>query len=80
MWTDEFLSLGAEYVASTGSVQQIYLYNSYGIFTVNMAFVDWITLHNPEVQYAGSTHGFSKFKEAIVETLNIQDHDPQQCF
>ena len=80
MQTDEFISLGAEDVAPTGSIQQIYLHNSYGAFTVNIAFVDWTMLQHPGTQYARSTHGVSKFKEAIVDALNIQDHDPWQCF
>ncbi len=65
MQTDEFLSLGADDVATTGSVQQVYLHNSYGAFTVNTVFVGWIMLRYPEAKYAGSNHDFAKFKEAI---------------
>ncbi len=80
MQTGEFLSLGADDVAPTGSIQQVYLQNSYGSFTGNAAFVSWITLRHPKAQYAGSNHGFSKFKDAIVEALDVQDHSPQQYF
>ena len=80
MRTDEFLSLGADDVAPTGFVQQVYLQNSYGSFAGNTAFVSWLTLRHLEAQCAGSNHGFSKFKDAIVEALDVQDHGPQQYF
>ena len=73
--TDKFLSLGADDVVPTGSIQQVYLQNSYGAFTVNTVFFGWIMLRYPEAKYAGSNQDFSKFKEAIVEAL-----DPQQYF
>ncbi len=38
MGTDDFLSLGTEDIAPTGFIQQVYLHNSNGAFTVNTAF------------------------------------------
>eukprot|EP00571_Detonula_confervacea_P010624 CAMPEP_0172307488 /NCGR_PEP_ID=MMETSP1058-20130122/8325_1 /TAXON_ID=83371 /ORGANISM="Detonula confervacea, Strain CCMP 353" /LENGTH=1288 /DNA_ID=CAMNT_0013019663 /DNA_START=93 /DNA_END=3959 /DNA_ORIENTATION=+ len=60
-------------IAPTGSVRQVYHANSHGAFTIQTTVVDWITLDYPESYYANGNHGFSKFKEAIIEGLNHLD-------
>ena len=62
-------------VAPTGSIRQVYLSNSYNTFTIETTVVNWITLSKPESYYGNGNHGFSKFKEAIVEGLMKLDAD-----
>ncbi len=59
----------------TGSVRQVYLANSYSTFHIETTVVDWITLNNTEAYYADGKRGLSKskFKEAMVEALDVLD-------
>ncbi|KAL7526970.1 hypothetical protein ACHAXR_001734, partial [Thalassiosira sp. AJA248-18] len=51
-----------------------YLANSYSTFTIDTTIINWITLSKPERYYAAGNHGFSKFKEAILEALSKLDN------
>eukprot|EP00578_Thalassiosira_sp_NH16_P002060 CAMPEP_0181132974 /NCGR_PEP_ID=MMETSP1071-20121207/31284_1 /TAXON_ID=35127 /ORGANISM="Thalassiosira sp., Strain NH16" /LENGTH=1310 /DNA_ID=CAMNT_0023219349 /DNA_START=58 /DNA_END=3990 /DNA_ORIENTATION=+ len=62
-------------VVPTGSVRQVYLANSHGTFTIDTTVADWITLVHPESYYADGNHGFTKFREAIIEGLDSLDDD-----
>mmetsp|Transcript_19681 Transcript_19681/g.41280 ORF Transcript_19681/g.41280 Transcript_19681/m.41280 type:complete len:1475 (-) Transcript_19681:335-4759(-) len=67
-------------IVPSGSVRQVYLQNSYGTFTIETTVIDWITLKHTESYYASGNHGFSKFKTAIIEALNILDDNPKKYF
>ncbi|KAL3817197.1 hypothetical protein ACHAXA_007740, partial [Cyclostephanos tholiformis] len=60
-------------IVPTGSVRQLYEFNSHSTFTVETTVVDWITLSKPESYYGNGDSGFTKFKEAIIEALTILD-------
>lgn len=67
-------------IVPSGSIRQVYHQNSYGTFTIETTVIDWITLRHPESYYASGNHGFSKFKTAIIEALNILDDNPKKYF
>mmetsp|Transcript_25714 Transcript_25714/g.46545 ORF Transcript_25714/g.46545 Transcript_25714/m.46545 type:complete len:577 (-) Transcript_25714:313-2043(-) len=68
---------GRGIAAPTGSVRQVYFENSHSTFTVDTTVVDWITLSGTEAYYADGQQGLSKskFKEAMIEALNVVDAD-----
>ena len=61
-------------VVPTGSVRQFYEAISYNAFTIQTTVVDWITLSRPEAYYGNNENGFTKFKDAIIEALNMLDN------
>jgi M6 family metalloprotease-like protein len=61
-------------VVPTGSVRLFYEAISYNTFTIQTTVIDWITLSHTEAYYGNSEHGFTKFKDAIIEALNILDN------
>lgn len=62
-------------IIPTGSVRQVYTLNSYNKFTIQTTVINWITVSHSEAYYTNNNHGFSKFKEAIIEVLEILDSD-----
>jgi len=62
-------------IIPTGSVRQVYSLNSYNKFTIQTTVIDWITVKHTEAYYTNNNHGFSKFKEAIIEVLEVLDNN-----
>jgi len=64
-------------VAPTGSVNDVFLSNSYGQFSLNSTIYPWITISKPESYYANGQSGLGpKIFEAIHEALDVIDSDP----
>mmetsp|Transcript_15720 Transcript_15720/g.34285 ORF Transcript_15720/g.34285 Transcript_15720/m.34285 type:complete len:289 (+) Transcript_15720:113-979(+) len=64
-------------VAPTGSVNDVFLSNSYGEFSLESTVYPWVTVSNTEAYYADSSSGLGpKIFEAIHEALDIIDSDP----
>jgi M6 family metalloprotease-like protein len=59
-------------IVPTGSVKQFYKATSYNKLTIQTVVSDWITLSRPERYYGKSTDDI-KFKEGIIEALDILD-------
>jgi M6 family metalloprotease-like protein len=72
--TDSFVDGRVDDIVPTGSVRQLYEFNSHHAFTVETTVVDWITLSRPESYYGNGNSGFTKFKEAIIEALTLLDN------
>ncbi|KAL3806354.1 hypothetical protein ACHAXA_007695 [Cyclostephanos tholiformis] len=70
--TDPFVQQ-VDDIVPTGSVRQLYEFNSHSNFTIETTVVDWITLSKPESYYGNGDSGFTKFKEAIIEALTKLD-------
>jgi len=62
-------------IIPTGSVRQVYSLNSYNKFTIQTTVIDWIAVKHTEAYYTNNNHGFSKFKEAIIEVLEELDNN-----
>ena len=62
-------------IIPTGSVRQVYSLNSYNKFTIQTTVIDWITVKHSEAYYTNNNHGFSKFKDAIIEALEELDNN-----
>ena len=60
-------------VVPTGSVKQVYEHNSQSKFTLQTTVTPWIKVSQSESYYGNGNHGFSKFKEAIIEALEQLD-------
>jgi len=61
----------------TGSVNDVFITNSFGKFTLQSTVYPWITLSQPEAYYGDNKSGLSaKIFEAIREALAIIDSDP----
>jgi len=60
-------------VVPTGSVKQVYEHNSQSKFTLQTTVTNWIPVSHTESYYGNGNHGFSKFKEAIIEALQQLD-------
>mmetsp|Transcript_22446 Transcript_22446/g.48834 ORF Transcript_22446/g.48834 Transcript_22446/m.48834 type:complete len:1184 (-) Transcript_22446:70-3621(-) len=67
-------------IAPTGSVKQVYLDNSNGMFEVESTVYKWITVGETEAYYANGNNGFTKLKEAILEALEVLENDPSINF
>lgn len=64
-------------VAPTGSVNDVFLNNSYGTFSLNSTAYPWITVSQTEAYYANGNSGLGpRIFEAIREALDILDSDP----
>ncbi|KAL7541424.1 hypothetical protein ACHAXR_010911 [Thalassiosira sp. AJA248-18] len=64
-------------VAPTGSVNDVFLSNSYGAFSLESTVYPWITVSRPESYYANDISGMSpNIFDAIHEALDIIDSDP----
>eukprot|EP00985_Skeletonema_marinoi_P012589 scaffold6092_cov105-Skeletonema_marinoi.AAC.6 len=60
-----------------GSVNDVFLTNSYGTFSLESTVYPWITLSQPEAYYGDSKSGIgAKIFEAIREALAFIDSDP----
>lgn len=59
-------------IIPTGSVKQFYEATSYNTLTIQTVVSDWITLSKPETYY-GKSNDDVKFKEGILEALDILD-------
>ena len=59
-------------IVPTGSVKQFYKATSYNKLTIQTVVSDWITLSKPE-RYYGKSNDDIKFKEGILEALDILD-------
>jgi M6 family metalloprotease-like protein len=59
-------------IIPTGSVRQFYEVASYDALSVRTVVSDWITLSGPEIYY-GKSNDDVKFKEGILEALDILD-------
>ena len=63
--------------APTGSVNDVFLSNSYGSFHLNSTIYPWVTVSMPESYYANGQSGTgTQIFEAIHEVLNVIDSDP----
>jgi M6 family metalloprotease-like protein len=68
---------GGSSIAPTGSVNDVFLTNSYGKFSLQSTVYPWITLSQPEAYYGDNKSGLgAKIFEAIREALGIIDSDP----
>ena len=64
-------------VAPTGSVNDVFLSNSYGAFSLDSTIYPWVTVSKSEAYYADGQSGLgSKLFQAIREALDIIDSDP----
>lgn len=65
-------------LAPTGSVNDVFLSNSYGLFYLNSTIYPWVTVSMPESYYADGSSGTTgtQIFEAIHEVLNVIDSDP----
>jgi M6 family metalloprotease-like protein len=63
------LSLTNNDIAPTGSINELFWENSYGMLDARAKVVDWITLSETEEYYANGEYGFQKFLEGIQEAL-----------
>eukprot|EP00978_Attheya_sp_CCMP212_P001884 scaffold3902_cov53-Attheya_sp.AAC.3 len=64
-------SLNNVEIAPTGSIRELYSWNSYGQFDLESTVYDWVTLPFTEAYYAGGNSGFTgKVSEAIKHALN----------
>ena len=65
-------------VAPTGSVNDVFLSNSYGAFSLQSTVYPWITVSKPESYYADGQSGLGpKIFECIREALDVIDLDPK---
>ncbi|KAL7497600.1 hypothetical protein ACHAWT_005678 [Skeletonema menzelii] len=68
---------GESTTAPTGSVNDVFLTNSYGKFSLQSTVYPWITLSQPESYYGDNKSGVgSRIFEAIREALAFIDSDP----
>ena len=64
-------------VAPTGSVNDVFLANSYGTFSLESIVYPWVTVSKSEAYYADNQSGLGpRVFEAIREALDIIDSDP----
>lgn len=69
---------GGGSIAPTGSVNDVFLTNSYGKFSLQSTVYPWITLSQPEAYYGDNKSGIGgKTFEAIREALDVIDADPE---
>lgn len=68
---------GGGATAPTGSVNDVFLTNSYGQFSLHSTVYPWITLSQPEAYYGDNKSGIgNRIFEAIREALSFIDADP----
>ena len=64
-------------VAPTGSVNDVFLSNSYGAFSLDSTIYPWVTVSQTEAYYADNQSGLGpKIFEAVREALDVIDSDP----
>ena len=67
---------GSSSTAPTGSVNDVFLTNSYGKFSLQSTVYPWITLSQPQAYYGDNKSGLgAKMFEAIREALTFIDSD-----